>query len=99
MTKGRHVPLRSCIACGLKVPKGELVRIVNTEQSHVIVDTIGKKPGRGAYICQDPDCWGRLFDREILDRSFKQRLSAEDLEPVRTYYQKNIASRITGPNL
>ncbi|GIT42945.1 MAG: hypothetical protein Ct9H300mP11_08810 [Chloroflexota bacterium] len=91
MTKSRHIPLRSCIACGLKIPKRQLIRIVNTEQSSVTVDIVGREPGRGAYVCRSPNCWGQVFEKGILDRTFKQRISTKDLEPIRTYYQENVA--------
>ena len=46
--KPRHIPLRTCIACGESRPKRELIRIVRTPDGHVVLDPTGKKSGRGA---------------------------------------------------
>jgi predicted RNA-binding protein YlxR (DUF448 family) len=53
----KHVPLRMCVACRKRRPKGELLRVVLTEGGFLL-DPTGKLPGRGAYVCPDsPDCW------------------------------------------
>lgn len=36
-------------------PKKELVRVVRAA-GEISIDLVGKKPGRGAYLCPDPDC-------------------------------------------
>ncbi|MBF6595199.1 MAG: YlxR family protein [Thermaceae bacterium] len=53
----KHIPIRQCMACRERRPKGELLRIVLGESGPTI-DPTGRKPGRGAYICPDkPECW------------------------------------------
>ncbi len=99
MPKSRHIPERSCVACGSKMPKGQLVRIVKAGQGPITVDTTGREPGRGAYLCHTPDCWDRAIGKGALERSFKQSLSAQDLEPVRTHYQENLAPQEAEPKL
>ena len=89
--KSRHIPERSCVSCGSKMPKEQLVRIVKTSQGPITVDTTGREAGRGAYICRTLDCWGRALKKGALERSFKQSLSTRDLDPVQTHYQENIA--------
>ncbi len=78
----RHVPERSCIGCGQKFPKGELIRIVKTPSGSVQLDESGKSAGRGAYFCQSPDCWRRGITKGGIDRSFKISLSAQQREQV-----------------
>ena len=97
MPKIRHVPKRSCVACGAKMPKARLVRVARTSQGPITVDIAGRESGRGAYLCRIPDCWGRAIRKGALDRSFKKDLSAQDLESVRTYYETNIAPQTTAP--
>ena len=97
MPKNRHVPERSCVACGAKMPKAQLIRVVRTSQGPIIVDTTGREAGRGAYLCRIPDCWGRAIGKGALERSFKKDLSSLELEPVRTYYEANIAPQNTAP--
>ncbi|MFN4070324.1 MAG: YlxR family protein [Thermus caldifontis] len=55
MTK--HVPIRMCVACRRRRPKGELLRILLVPEGFRL-DPTGKLPGRGAYVCPDnPECW------------------------------------------
>ena len=49
--KERKVPLRKCAGCGESKPKKELVRVVRAPDGTVSLDLVGKKPGRGAYVC------------------------------------------------
>ncbi|MBC8279757.1 MAG: YlxR family protein [Chloroflexi bacterium] len=97
MPKNRHVPERSCVACGSKVAKAQLNRVVKTAQGSIIVDTTGREPGRGAYLCHLPDCWDKAIHKGALQRGFKQDLSDKELEPIRIFYEENIASRATAP--
>jgi hypothetical protein len=95
LPKSRHVPERSCVACGNKMPKAKLIRVVQASEGSIIVDTTGRESGRGAYLCHLPECWGKALTKGPLQRSFKQDLSTKDLEPVRTYYEENLASQAT----
>ena len=79
------------------MPKAQLVRVVRTSQGPVVVDINGKEAGRGAYLCHIPDCWDRALGKGALERSFKQDLSNQDLDPVRAYYEANIAPPATAP--
>ena len=97
MPKSRHVPERSCVACGAKMPKAQLIRIVRTAQGSIVVDINGRESGRGAYLCHIPECWDRALGKGALERSFKQALSAQDLGTVQTYYESNIAPPATAP--
>lgn len=51
----KHVPERMCVACRQMKPKSELIRIVNSDHG-VVVDSGGKRNGRGVYICKCVDC-------------------------------------------
>ena len=95
LPKNRHLPERSCVACGAKMPKAQLVRVVRASEGPITVDATGRAPGRGAYLCRTPDCWGRALGKGALERSFKRDLSTQDLEQVRTYYEANIAPQAT----
>lgn len=57
MIRKRPVPIRSCVACGRKTHKNELIRIVKEfNQDTVTMDLTGKLDGRGAYICKESQC-------------------------------------------
>ena len=67
----RKIPTRKCIGCGELREKNALVRIVRSKEGEICIDTTGKKNGRGAYICSDPECLKKAFKKKGLDRSFK----------------------------
>ena len=82
MPRKRHIPERTCVACGSKKPKSELVRIASSPQGQVAVDATGKAPGRGAYVC-GAQCWDTALGRGRLARSLGRQFSKSDLEHLR----------------
>ncbi len=53
MTAVKKIPQRKCIGCNQMKNKKELIRILKTQDDEIVIDTTGKKNGRGAYICPD----------------------------------------------
>ena len=49
--------MRKCVGCGEMKPKKELIRVLRTEENEFVLDTTGKKNGRGAYLCMSKDCF------------------------------------------
>jgi len=80
----RRQPQRSCVACRSTGDKRELVRIVRTAQG-VEVDPTGKKPGRGAYLCRQVDCWQEALRKNRLDAALKTKLNAGDRLKLNEY--------------
>ena len=74
----RHVPARTCVGCRQEQPKRELVRIVRDLAGRVAVDPTGKRPGRGAYLCPEPDCWTAALRRGALAGALRVTLATED---------------------
>jgi predicted RNA-binding protein YlxR (DUF448 family) len=81
----RHVPERTCVACHEVKPKRELVRLVCGAGGVVEVDTLGRKPGRGAYLCRSPECWHRGVNKGKLEHALRSRLSAESRASLMKY--------------
>ena len=54
----KHVPQRTCVGCREVLPKRKMIRIVRTAEG-VQVDPTGKLAGRGAYLHDRHECWGR----------------------------------------
>lgn len=73
----KRVPLRKCIGCGEMIGKKGAVRVVRDKDGNISVDPTGKKPGRGAYICNDVNCLDAAIKGKKLERSFKCRVPAE----------------------
>ncbi len=67
----KHIPQRTCIACGTTKPKRELLRVVRTPQGAVELDAGGKKSGRGAYVCARRSCWELALKKHRLEHEFE----------------------------
>lgn len=76
------IPLRMCIVCRKMRPKAELLKIVKSTDGELAIDTSGKLPGRGAYICTDGDCGSRLEKTKALERAFKCSVHKELKETI-----------------
>jgi hypothetical protein len=73
MGRGKgHVPVRTCVACGAKRDKKEMVRFVVTQEKTLMRDDSGHGAGRGAYACRVSACVETLMDRWRLERIFKR---------------------------
>ena len=81
-TRTRHVPQRSCIGCGKVGTKRELLRLVRTVEGKVEIDRLGKKAGRGAYVCPDPECWHLALKRNRLRHALRTNISTSDIETL-----------------
>ncbi|HHX30427.1 MAG TPA: YlxR family protein [Clostridiaceae bacterium] len=67
----RKEPERTCVGCrGIFLQK-DLIRIVANKEGQVSIDDTGRKPGRGAYLCQDQDCRARARKRQSLQRALR----------------------------
>lgn len=66
----RKVPMRMCTGCGEMKPKKELVRIVRNNLGEISLDLTGRKPGRGAYLCMDPECLKKARKSKRLEKAF-----------------------------
>lgn len=74
----KHVPERTCIACHEVKPKRELVRLVCSPMGVVEVDPSGRKPGRGAYLCQSPVCWHKGVNKGKLEHALRGKIGADN---------------------
>lgn len=43
----------------------------------ISIDPVGKKPGRGAYLCPDAACLAKAKKKKALERCFEQPVPAE----------------------
>lgn len=73
--KAKKIPLRMCTGCMEMKPKKELIRIVKNSDGDVSVDLTGKKSGRGAYICKNPECLEKAFKTKRLSRNLEIQIS------------------------
>lgn len=72
MSRNKSNPIRTCISCGERRSKEELIRLVLDADGYVTVDTDGCLEGRGAYVCTRGECWYRLEQKGRLNRAFRR---------------------------
>jgi uncharacterized protein len=88
-SRPRHIPQRTCVACRQTSAKRTLVRIVRGVDGSVTIDPSGKRSGRGAYLCDAPECWQAGLARGVLLRSLKiESLAEADLQTLSAYAQR-----------
>ena len=73
----KHIPERMCSGCRERRQKGELVRVVRSPDGIISLDTTGKAPGRGAYICPSETCFQRARKTRALERALETTISPE----------------------
>ncbi len=79
----KHIPQRTCMGCNQKEDKKDLIRIVKNKENEISIDKTGKMQGRGAYICNNPECLTKLQKSKRLNRVFEMQISDEIYESLR----------------
>ena len=74
MQKVKKIPQRQCVGCREMKDKKALLRIVRTPEGEILLDSTGKKSGRGAYVCPDPECLKKARKSRALERAFDNTL-------------------------
>ena len=75
--KPKKIPMRMCVGCRQMKEKKELIRVVRGPEGDVSLDPVGKKPGRGAYVCRNADCLKRAIKQKQLERQLQTALTEE----------------------
>ena len=81
--KQRKPVLRRCVGCERMIEKRSLVRIVLNQDGRISLDSTGKSPGRGAYLCKDAECLAKAAKGKGLERSFKHAVPKEVYEKLK----------------
>lgn len=87
MVKKKKIPMRMCVGCREMKPKREMIRIVKSSDGNISIDTVGKAPGRGAYICQS-SCLEKAMKSRALERLFEQNITDDVYAKLREELQK-----------
>ena len=73
----KKIPMRQCLGCREMKPKRELIRVVRSPEGEISLDFRGKAPGRGAYLCPDPQCLKKAIKARALERAFSTQIPEE----------------------
>lgn len=80
MVRKRKIPQRLCLGCRTLKDKRELLRVVRTPLGEIELDLSGKKAGRGAYICPNPDCWQKALKSKGFEKSLRTSIPADIMQ-------------------
>lgn len=78
----KKIPLRKCTGCNEMKPKKELIRVLKTTEEEIVLDKTGKKNGRGAYLCNSPECFNKARKTRGLERSLQVKIPDEIYETL-----------------
>ena len=77
MKTKNKIPMRQCTGCREMKSKKEMLRVLKTTDDEIVLDTTGKKNGRGAYICNSVECLKQAVKKKSLERSLKTQIPKE----------------------
>lgn len=73
----KKIPMRQCTGCGEMKNKKDLIRVIKTPESEIVIDFTGKKNGRGAYLCNSLECLKKARKTKAIERSLKTTIPDE----------------------
>lgn len=82
LTGQKKIPVRMCSGCMQRFPKKELIRVVRAPAGDISLDFIGKKSGRGAYVCKNPDCLKKARKAKRLERALETPIAPETYDAL-----------------
>ena len=87
MSTGKKVPMRKCVGCGEMKSKKEMMRVLKTAENEIVLDTTGRKNGRGAYLCFSKECLQNAAKNRGLERSLKVAIPKEVYENLEREFE------------
>lgn len=88
MSIGKKVPMRKCVGCGEMKNKKEMMRVLKTAENEIVLDTTGRKNGRGAYLCFCKECLQNAAKNRGLECSLKVAIPKEVYESLEREFEK-----------
>ncbi len=82
MATSKKIPMRMCVGCRQMREKREMIRVIRTQDNEFLIDRTGKKNGRGAYLCKNPECLDQAVKNHGLERSFRTKIPKETAEKL-----------------
>ena len=87
--KNCKVPIRQCLGCREHFEKRSLIRVVKSPVGDISLDFTGKKPGRGAYLCNNINCLNRVIKSKALSRAFETAIADDIYETLKNEMEGN----------
>ncbi len=83
MGQTKKIPQRKCVGCQEMKGKKEMLRILRTENGEIVLDTTGRKNGRGAYLCYSRECFEKAVKSRGLERALKVAVTSDTYEELK----------------
>jgi uncharacterized protein len=81
----RTMTERTCIGCGNKAQKTELLRFVCREDGYLSFDLKQREPGRGGYLCARGECFTLAAKRRRLSVRFHRDVKEDASSILKTF--------------
>ena len=92
----KKIPQRSCVVCRTQKNKNELLRIVKNKENEIKIDTIGKEPGRGAYICYSEQCLEKAIKGKKLEKALETKIEQEIYNKIKEIIKNKNGGDVIG---
>lgn len=69
--------------------KKELIRVVRNKEGEISLDRIGKKPGRGAYLCPDINCFKDAVKGKRLQKALEHDIPVQVMNDLEKEFLPN----------
>lgn len=86
----KKIPMRQCVGCREMKSKKEMMRVLKTAEGLIVLDTTGRKNGRGAYLCMTRECLAAARKNKGLERAFKMSIPGEVYETMEREFEQNV---------
>ena len=86
----KKIPMRQCVGCKEMKSKKDMMRVLKTADDSIVLDTTGKKNGRGAYLCMTKECLMKARKSKGLERSFKMSIPDEVYESLEREFEEDV---------
>ena len=73
-----------CVACRQMRDKSDLIRVVKASDGSVSADPVGKKNGRGAYICKSRECLAKARKAKRLEKALETQIPENVYDDIET---------------
>ena len=87
MSTENKVAMRKCVGCGEMKSKKEMMRVLKTAENEIVLDTTGRKNGRGAYLFFCKECLQNAAKNRGLERSLKMAIPKEVYESLEREFE------------
>lgn len=82
MEQKKKQVIRKCVGCNESFEKKMLIRVVRSPEGEVTLDFVGKKSGRGAYLCRSLSCLKKAIKSKRLERNLDCAIPQEVYEKL-----------------